>query len=312
MIQSVKQPLIRPPRLRADAVRRRHRTTTPIILTCTTACIAISLVTIITASVLVLKTPYLPQGSVLLQDSEVVLVARFQPSGVDRMVFNHTKHVFKADFYDDLCEDIKIDSRTLRYSKSLSTSAGGRYSVSKLYLAREAILRYFFSYAPKMTRSSCTAKVFVFAEHSAYRRFLFEGETPSPEVGAQYCLPNSDSNYTLNLTAVSYHYVALESYHSTTLNISVHGSVSRYNVSSLSPATRCAFPSENCTVFLDYPRERREVCVLGALPDTGKFLTDVTTRLCPDGRTGSCWPPGWWSTWEWDWWWLYSAWDCAG
>lgn len=218
--------------------------------------------------------PVLPSGDseIVMQNSYiVVLISRFDPTIVDKIIFDE-KTIYSGFldivFYRVPCSEIETESQIHYQKGQLFITNNMLYGINNaLYLIEGSELHYTFSVSDSQTVSSCVATIYIYNSHSAYSEFFATRQVT--QVYKSYCLYSNDTlNFTLSTPQSNqYFYVVVEGFESVQLNYTVTGDILEYNTANL-PITMCTFhilSSSECSVSLADYSDSQDVCILASV-----------------------------------------------
>ena len=105
--------------------------------------------------------PTSPSGSVVLGNTDVILVAIFS-SDVEEVVFSQTKDSFNASFYMEACSAIGTGRQLLNYSNSLAVTDNSQYRLEERYIIKGSAIQYFFLATESLqTPTNCVAMLYI-------------------------------------------------------------------------------------------------------------------------------------------------------
>ena len=250
--------------------KRRSKTFFSIFMTALCTCFVIPSAI---CAILLVTSPSIPRGEVMVGNSDMVLISIFDSSIINEVYFSADDAV-EVNFYQDICSDIGPFQQLHNSTLQLNISDSMQYQIDEVYLLKGSEAIYSMSSKSESQILPCSAKVHVFTRRNKYQQFLLNGDVS--KLASSYCI-NSTKVLDLNIFSHrhQYFFIGLESLSSATLDYTVIKNVLKYNItnSTRSP-TSCVFSisSPLCSISLDNYPDSQEVCVLASLQESN-FIT---------------------------------------
>ena len=237
---------------------------------CTTMCTLciLSLLTLIPFQVLPIRNSLI-SGSLTLGNSDVLPISRFENS-VKEVYFTQKHGFIPVKVYQGSCSKIGSSSQLGHNTRQLQLLVPSQHRIDEPYMTVDSHVIYSFI-APDSDSDQasmpCIAKVHIFTDQFDYYQFIVSGRVSRS--ASSKCLSPAHPLYFILREHTGYYFVGLESFHPTTLNITINSNKLEYNATSFSN-TVCN--DGYCSIPLNHT-SGQGTCVLAALNDSYTFVS---------------------------------------
>ena len=222
---------------------------------------------------ILLTIPKHTSGSVLLRNSDVLLLSSFDSSQSEVRIAL-TDGWIPVHFYHGLCSEIGPFPQVKSDSMQLITTKNSQYKLDDRYLMEGSGVYYTITTSDStattsdLTKNPCIANVFFFTDQLHYLEFIDSGNVNEPS-DCPCLLLTEPLHMNLGLTQTElqsgYHFVGLASHYESTLNYTIASYTLEYSIANLS-TTVCNFSiSVDCSIPLSHYSSSQEICVLASL-----------------------------------------------
>jgi hypothetical protein len=240
---------------------------------CDSCCEAHCLVIVFAFSMITLSLfltlPKHTSGSVLLGNSDLLLISTFDSSQSEILL--SSDELVPINFYHGLCSMVEPFQQVRNKNMSLTTIKSQPYNISSVFLMKGSQLNFSLTVLDSAAYfHASSVKIHVFIDRSHYLEFIRSGFASR----FSYTLDREFMVTIMEDYQTRYYFIGLESLYNSTLNYIIDIKTLEYNTTNLSSQI-CNFTrlATHCSISLSHYPSSQDICLLALLEDTDTFIT---------------------------------------